>query len=246
VFCKQCGNALTPGTSFCGVCGKEQDASPASISNSITGSGPPPSRSVPTSGMAIASLIFGILFFLLPSAILAIILGHVSLSEIKKSAGRIKGEGLAIAGLILGYMGIVCIPLILIIAAIAIPNLLRARMAANEDTAVKTVRLMVTAEITYQVGHPEEGYSCDLPTVVGSGDLNPNLAGGTGNGYRFAVRGCTSETPGGATTKFQIVAYPLKRNQTGIRAFCVDESGEIRFDRNGSPQACLERGEVLQ
>lgn len=47
-----------------------------------------------------------------------------------------KGEGLAIAGLVLGYAWIVSIPVILIIAAIAIPNLLRARMAANESSAV--------------------------------------------------------------------------------------------------------------
>ena len=51
----------------------------------------------------------------------------MSLSEIRKSAGRIGGQGIAITGLVLGYLGIVIIPFILIVAAIAIPNLLRAR-----------------------------------------------------------------------------------------------------------------------
>lgn len=85
-----------------------------------------------TSGKAIASLICGIFFFILPAAIVAVILGHLSCSEIGKSLGRIRGRGLALAGLILGYFGVAFIPFILIIAAIAIPNLLRARIAANE------------------------------------------------------------------------------------------------------------------
>jgi len=68
--------------------------------------------------------VLGICGFLFPFllSIAAIILGHLSLSEIKKSAGRVTGQGLAIAGLVLGYLGIVTIPVILIIAAIAIPN----------------------------------------------------------------------------------------------------------------------------
>src|SRR5437879_12596996 len=88
---------------------------------------------------AIASLICCILFFFLPSAIVAIIMGHLSLSDIRRSAGRLGGRGMAIAGLVLGYTGLAIIP-VLIIAAIAIPNLLRARMAANEASAVGSLR----------------------------------------------------------------------------------------------------------
>ncbi|MGC1167958.1 MAG: DUF4190 domain-containing protein, partial [Candidatus Acidiferrales bacterium] len=74
---------------------------------------------VPTSGKAIASLICGIFTLFLPASIAAIILGHLSLSEIRKSAGRLGGRGVASAGLVLGYAGIALIPFILIIAAIA-------------------------------------------------------------------------------------------------------------------------------
>src|SRR5262249_32129647 len=88
-----------------------------------------------TSGKAIGSLVCGIIS-VFPFCLVAIILGHLSLSEIRKSAGRLKGDGMAIAGLVLGYLGIVAIPIILIVAAIAIPNLLRARQAANEASAV--------------------------------------------------------------------------------------------------------------
>ena len=103
-----------------------------------------------TSGLAIASLIFGLLFFVFPAAVLAVILGHISNSQIRKSAGRLKGAGMSLAGMILGYVGIAFIPIILIIAAIAIPNLLRARMAANEASAVHSLRNIATAAVNYQ------------------------------------------------------------------------------------------------
>ena len=250
MFCRYCGKPLLPGAPFCAACGKRQDEaqvstpSPADATNVAAASVAP--GDAPTSGMAIGSLICGLLFFIFPISIVAVILGHLSLSEIKKSAGRIQGHGLAVAGLVLGYVGIAAVPFILIIAAIAIPNLLRARMAANEASAVSTVRQLATAEINYQVAHPEEGYSCDLATVVRMGGLNPELAGRARHGYDFDIRNCASETTGGAISKFNIVAYPLSHNQTGVRAFCTDESGVIRFDPQGSSQECVEHGEVLQ
>src|SRR5208283_4914231 len=75
-----------------------------------------------TRSMAIASLFCGLFLFAFPLSILAIIFGHLSVSEIRKSAGRLKGEGIAITGLVLGYVGLAIIPVILICAAIALPN----------------------------------------------------------------------------------------------------------------------------
>ena len=99
--------------------------------------------------MAIGSLICGLLFLFFPAAIAAIILGHLSHSQIRKSAERLKGSGLATGGLVLGYLGVVILPVVLIVAAIAIPNLLRAKMAANEAVAVGSVRTLNTACVTY-------------------------------------------------------------------------------------------------
>src|SRR5713226_7615525 len=84
----------------------------------------------------------------LPAAIVAVIMGHLSLSDIQKSAGRLGGKGMAIAGLVLGYLGLSFIPIV-IIAAIAIPNLLRAKMAANEASAVASLRTYNTALSRY-------------------------------------------------------------------------------------------------
>ena len=99
------------------------------------------------SGKATASLVLGIFFFLFPAAVLAIIFGHLSRSEIKRSGGRLAGAGRALAGLILGYTGAAIVP-VLIIAAIAIPNLLRARIAANQAYAVGSLRTINVAAIT--------------------------------------------------------------------------------------------------
>ena len=80
--------------------------------------------------------------------------------------GRLQGDGLALTGLILGYIS-VCyfIPIIL---AIAIPNLLRARISANESAATSTVRTINTAQITYSTTYPEQGYARDLATLGGN------------------------------------------------------------------------------
>jgi Domain of unknown function (DUF4190) len=139
VFCSGCGNNVSVGERFCAVCGQEVSAASAPA----PAFGPPAEGTIfpaQTSGKAIASLVCGLFLFAFPLSILAVIFGHLSVSEIRKSSGRLKGEGIAIAGLVLGYVGLAVIPLILIIAAIAIPNLLRARMAANESSTVASVR----------------------------------------------------------------------------------------------------------
>jgi hypothetical protein len=63
-----------------------------------------------TSGKAIGSLICGLFFLFFPIAIVAIVLGHLSLSDIRKAAGRLTGQGVAVAGLVLGYLGVAFIP----------------------------------------------------------------------------------------------------------------------------------------
>src|ERR1700731_537992 len=135
-ICPYCAEAIQEDSQFCQFCGTNLGSPPVPAASSIAAA---PIESH-TSGKAIASLICGIFFFILPAAIVAVILGHLSYSEIQKSLGRIRGRGLAFAGLILGYFGVAFVPLILIIAAIAIPNLLRAKMAANEASAVGSLR----------------------------------------------------------------------------------------------------------
>ena len=237
-FCMRCGSSVDDQDKFCRTCGAQ-----------ATGSGTPTPVGVvgpaKTSTKAIISLVSGLFFFLYPlSSIVAIILGHLSFSEIKKSAGQLTGEGLATAGLILGYMGVAGIPIILIIAAIAIPNLLRARMAANESSAVAAIRTINTAELSYSGSH-NAAYACSLSDLGGAQLIDSTLASGQKNGYAFEITACAPGPDGGANQMYQVVAHPITANTTGVRSFCSDESNIIRVDPGGSGTTCSERGQPL-
>jgi len=194
---------------------------------------------------AIASLILGFFSFLIPSAIAAIILGHISRSEIRKSQGRLKGGGIALGGLIMGYLGIAAIP-VLIVAAIAIPNLLRARMAANEASAVWSIRTLNQAEFGYAQSHPAVGFTCDLATLASSGLIDTRMSAGERRGYILELRDCVPGNASGPNVKYQVIARPSIANQTGVRAFCSDQSAVIRCDSGGSSEACVATGAPLQ
>jgi type IV pilus assembly protein PilA len=251
MFCTLCGASNADNNQTCMRCGTSLQARSAP---DTAGSQLPPGQAH-TSGKAVASLVCGIFFFFLPTALAAVILGHVSLSEIRKSGGRLVGDGMAIAGLVLGYMGFAAIPFMLIIAAIAIPNLLRARMAANEASAVGSLRVINTAAISYSATYPN-GFPPSLDSLGGSGTavcdhaalIDPALASGTKSGYRFiytpiydggvaprlspeAIRAGCSRVGG---TGYMVGADPIVRGTTGQRSFYTDQTGIIRFDPDGA------------
>ena len=111
---------------------------------------PPPSQRC---GLALASLILGILgigLCLGPLAgIPAVICGHIAQSRISNSGGRLSGTGLATAGLITGYISITMIAVIGLLAAIAVPNFVRAREAAQSNACVLNLRNIDGAKRTW-------------------------------------------------------------------------------------------------
>src|SRR5712691_6968708 len=94
---------------------------------------------------------------------------------------------------------LIVVAIILIIAAIAIPNLLRARIAANESSSVASIRTINTAEVSYSTANPSTGFAAALANLgvaspctpaVATGCLLDNvLAGGTKSGYTFLATG---------------------------------------------------------
>jgi len=205
-FCAGCGNRLTADDKFCRVCGHQP--SPGSA---VTTPLAAPAVGSETSGKAIVGLICGLLFFVPFLFVAAIVFGHLAMSESGKSAGRLKGQGIAMAGLVPGYRWIAGIPIILIIAlmiaAIAIPNLLRARMAANESSAIASMRTLDTDETTSTRFHPGQGYPCSVSDLTEAQSIANPLATGQKNGYVFELTGCAAGTEGGANAKYQVVAY---------------------------------------
>jgi type IV pilus assembly protein PilA len=141
---------------------------------------------------------------------------------------------------------LIVVAIILIIAAIAIPNLLRAQMAAHESSAVGTVRTIVTSEVTYQSTW-NSGYALLLTNLGGVAPCGPATAaaaclidnviatGGPKSGYLIAAIG--ANTVNGITNTFGVSAYPVTPGSTGTRTFCSDESGVLRFDQTGTAMA---------
>jgi type IV pilus assembly protein PilA len=152
---------------------------------------------------------------------------------------------------------LIVVAIILIIAAIAIPNLLRAKISANESSAVGSIRNIVTAETSYNSSYPQYGFSVDL-SLLGPGAglsvcpaagpdptkgaclLDSNLASSknsTKSGYMFTATG-NNPSPADpvtgitALTGFTASADPVKFNQTGVREFCAGDDGVLRQNPN--------------
>jgi type II secretory pathway pseudopilin PulG len=235
--CPNCHNNIADFVTVCPYCSAQIAVMP--INAPINPAQAAFARVPEKSGKATASLIFGILLCLSPfSSIAAVVLGHLALSEIKKSAGRLAGHGIAVAGLVLGYVGLALVPFILIIAAIAIPNLLRSRMAANEASAVGSLRTINTAAITYASTYPGAGYPASLknmgtsgaPSAASADLIDTVLASGIKSGYVFVFRG-DGNTP---STGYTVTASPVTPGTSGQRSFFTDQTGVIRANRNGT------------
>ena len=135
---------------------------------------------------------------------------------------------------------LIVVAIILIIAAIAIPNLLRARISANESSAVGSLRTIVTTNTQYYSTYGT-GYAVALANLGGGNGcvaaaataclIDPVLSTGAKSGYTFAAVGNTAVNA--VLTGFETNATPGNVGVTGQRSFCADQSGVLRFDVTG-------------
>jgi type IV pilus assembly protein PilA len=135
---------------------------------------------------------------------------------------------------------LIVVAIILIIAAIAIPNLMHARMAANEASAVESIKTINTAEITFNSSYPTVGYAPSLSALGGASPcvpsstsaciVPPDLAAGSKAGYNFTAIG----SGGPPASSYYAAAIPVTVNRTGIRSFCSFEDGTIRVQPTGA------------
>jgi type IV pilus assembly protein PilA len=144
---------------------------------------------------------------------------------------------------------LIVVAIILIIAAIAIPNLLRSRIAANEASAVGSMRTIDSAEITYSTGNPTVGYADTLaklgnggtagtctatfaPTAAAACIIDDTLSTGIKSGYVFGADANTPQTvavtaANGVNVGFTVHGEP-QSTSTGSRYFFTDQSNVIR------------------
>jgi type IV pilus assembly protein PilA len=137
---------------------------------------------------------------------------------------------------------LIVVAIILIIAAIAIPNLIKSKMAANEASAVGSLRTVNSAENTYSSTYGT-GFT-NLTTLGASGIVDNVLAAGTKSGYTLTA----SPASGSGTSVDPYLSYSSKgtpvSTNTGTRQFCSDESGVIRYTTTGS--GCTNTSTALQ
>jgi len=121
---------------------------------------------------------------------------------------------------------LIVVAIIGIIAAIAVPNLLQSKAAANEASAISAIRNIVTSHITYSATVGSGSYAADLSVLQASKLIDEVLGGGTKDGYSFASVG--------AQNTFTVNAAPVAAGSTGTRYFFSNESGVIRYNTAGT------------
>lgn len=188
-----------------------------------------------TLGLAIASFVLGCFFFIPLIGFLlsvpAVILGIIALVKISHSNNTLGGSGFAIGGIIMGAIAILIIPILFLMAAIAIPNFLRARLHANEAAAISSLRTIGSACEAYRIASNPPTYPSSLSDLSNANPpyIDAMLGYGTKQGYTFTY------TNKGAS-RYECIATPITENATGIHTFYIDDTGVIRLrNANGPP-----------
>ncbi|HET6840802.1 MAG TPA: DUF4190 domain-containing protein [Candidatus Angelobacter sp.] len=262
MFCANCGSNIDDQAKVCPNCGKASAFPPQTAPPPVQPvqipsmspaqpqqAAPQPYAPPPTDPKAIWSMVLGILSVVccgigIFAGIPAVILGHISHSNIQKSGGALKGEGLAIAGLVLGYGSVLLS--FLVLPAIVIPSLLKARITANESAAAATVRTVSTAEATYAITYPQSGFAPDLATLGPGSSVRCSSSGPSAtsaclinstlgcssnwcvkDSYKYSVMATGSPTP----NEFVVTATPVNNN-TGRKSYCATSDSIVRF-QNG-------------
>ncbi len=137
---------------------------------------------------------------------------------------------------------LIVVTVILIIAAIAIPNYITSKLRANESGAIQNLRTITTANVvystTYQIGYapdlPTLGGDSTAPTLSAAGLIDSVLASGDKSGYNYSYSVVSSGSDS-QVTGYAVFASPEIFGTTGTRYFYTDETAVIRY--NSSAQA---------
>ena len=200
-------------------------ASPASYQNS-----PPKLKS----GLAIASMIMGCAGCFLCSGLLGLlslpglIIGIVALVKAGKKPFEYGGKGFAIAGIVINGLLLLILPITM---AIAIPNLLAARQAANEGSAISSMRRLLSAETIFMSANTS-GRCGDLTDLLGSRLIDAALASGEKSGYKYVI----AKNANGSCELFAEPVVSSGVGKTGNRSFFASTNeGEIHAaNKNGA------------
>jgi hypothetical protein len=188
-------------------------------------SAPAPSPGPRRQGMAIASLVISIVSLVTCGGvcigpILGLIFGIVAFRRAGRDPATFGGKEMAIAGIVISLVS----PILMVVwVAIAAPNLLKSRQAANEASAISTLRTIGTAEATYQSTEGKDKYFADFRALAAGNFIGGDLASGQKSGYRFTA---TALEDADGEPIFDTTAIPLTTGNfgTGNRSFGSNET----------------------
>jgi len=225
--CLQCGFVGWSDAEYCKACGAFIGQGAANYAQTSPGYNAGNQAEGQKKGLAIFSLVLGIISFftfglLGVGAITGIILAAIAMGRVKREPWKYGGRGIAIAGLVLSITSLVTVVPIGIIASIAVPNLLAARRAANESSAIYSIRTISQAEMAYQDAFQRYG---TLQELAAQNLIDQRLGLGLKNGYRFTVK-LTNDNPD--SPGFAANGVPDDYRKTGTRSFYVDETMVVR------------------
>jgi len=243
--CAQCGFVGWSDAEFCKKCGAPVSPAPADMLEgradnfSATYSSYNAAPADLKTGLAITSLVMGIANFLLLGVfvvptVVGIVVSVVALNKIKSQPHEYGGKSLAVGGLVTNIVSVVLLIPVMMIAAIAIPNLLAARRAANEGAAIRSLIVLHQAEQTYQSTRGKGNYG--TPSELQSDSLiTADMARDVRSGYRFKIEVFPASS--GSPAAFSVMAVPTEYGSSGRRSFFVDETGVIRGEDNHGLEA---------
>lgn len=235
--CPQCGFVGWADAESCKKCGAEIAPQPdydsyESAASETVYYAPPPGGFQPDlkQGLAVTAMVVGILNFLFLgifgiTTIAGIVISAIAMKKIKRYPHLYGGHSFALTGLIMNIVSLVFLIPVLIIVSIAVPNLYASRRAANEGSAINSLRKIHAAESTYQATAGRGDFG-NIEDLHGQNLIAAELASGMRHGYRFKVE--VVKDTGEGLPGFIAVAVPIDYGSTGKRSFFVDETGVIR------------------
>lgn len=271
MLCPGCGKEVDEAGTLCGFCGSSLSpgklSSTESLSNaSVAAPSGMPERRARRSGKALASFIFGLLPFVpvamlldlvfrtdyaslhpnlkfinIAATLLAVTLGHGAKAAIRRSGARLRGKGMAVAGLVLGYLWLAGFMLVILISAF----IYHSRVLANQASTVGSLRTINSAAITYKStynhGYPptlavlgppnaESPNSSVAPSDKAAGLIDDYLAASLKSNYRFTYSAGPADSTGKIQT-YAIHANPMEPGVSGKLYYFTDQTNVIRCEK---------------
>ena len=160
------------------------------------------------------------------------------MNSLKKRTSRQRPNGFTLMELL------IVISIMLILMLLAIPNYNKAKVWANESSAIKSLGAIREAQLMYSQAYPSVGFACTLnalggdptqsaPTAAASRLLQGDLPSGSKAGYVFTITNCAKAPNSERIVSYEVTAVPQSVSKTGNRGFCLDADSEIKSDPTG-------------